>query len=410
LSVGIGMAVLGFYHPFLLGFDILLLGCMAFLILVLGRGAIKTAIKESKSKYYIAGWLEDVARCQTTFTSAAGKGLSASRSDHLVHDYLVNRKKHFRVLFRQIAFALTLQALASTALLGLGGYLVVIGELTLGQLVAAELIVAVIVGAFAKIGKHLESFYDLCASVDKLGALFDLPLARQGTILQSIEDAPPKIELESLCYKRGSNANSTSNLSVVVPGGSSLALLGGVASGKSTILDLIYGHRRPSSGQVKVDGVQPADLQSDDFWNHVELVRHGEIFAGSIEENVHLQRNDVSGEDVDRALDAVGLSAYVNNLPDGLSTPLASHGAPLSPGSLQLLLLARAIAANPSLLLIDSVLDGLPDEECREVLNYLTDPERSWTLVIATGRESIAELCIRTLQVPTGQLLQSSMR
>lgn len=409
LSVLIGMAVLGFYHPFLLGFDILLLACMAFLILVLGRGAVKTAQKESKSKYYMAGWLEDVARCQSTFTSAAGKNLSVGRTDRLVHEYLVNRKKHFRVLFRQIMFALGLQAIASTALLGLGGYLVLIGELTIGQLVAAELIVAVIVGAFAKMGKHLESFYDLCASVDKLGALFDLPLARQGTILQSIEEVPPVISLESVTYKRGKSSGGFSSITVNVPSGSSLAVLGPSGSGKSTVLDLIYGHRRPTGGQVKVDGIQPWDLQSDDFWNHAELVRDGEVFAGTIEENIHLQRNDISGQEVDDALKAVGLRHLVTELKDGLQTHVASHGAPLTANQVRLMLLARGIAARPSLLLIDGVLDALPDDELDLVMDSLTDPDAEWTLVVATGRSTIADRFARTLQLPLGKVFQSDL-
>jgi len=408
LSAVIGMAVLGFYHPFLLGFDAVLLAAVGFMILVLGRGAIQTAIKESKSKYYMASWLEDVARCPTTFSSAAGKRLSVCRSDRLVHDYLVNRKKHFRVLFRQIIFALSLQAIASTILLGLGGYLVVIGELTLGQLVAAELIVTVIVGAFAKMGKHLESFYDLCASVDKLGALFDLPMARPGTILQSIENAAPAIELQQVSYKRSHSGGSVSPVSVDVPGSGRLAIYGPTGSGKSTIMDLIHGSRRPGGGQLKVNGIQPCDLQSDDFWSHVELVRDGETFAGTIEENIHLQRSDVSGQDVDDALEITGLVDILAGLPDGLRTALASHGAPLSSNEVRLLLLTRAIASQPTLMMIDGVLDGLPDEQAVPILDYLTDPERPWTLVIGTGSQAIAERCSTILRLPKGEVVHSS--
>jgi ABC-type bacteriocin/lantibiotic exporter with double-glycine peptidase domain len=83
------------------------------------------------------------------------------RADHLIFDYLTARASHFRILMRQIVFALGMQAVASTVLLGLGGWLVISAQLTLGQLVAAELIVAVIVGSFAKLGKHMESFYDV---------------------------------------------------------------------------------------------------------------------------------------------------------------------------------------------------------------------------------------------------------
>jgi putative ABC transport system ATP-binding protein len=169
LSAIVGMTVLAFYHPWLAGFDVILLAMIGLVVFVLGRGAVDSSVKESKEKYAMAAWLEDIARCPVAFRTDGGSEFALERSDRMIHDYLSARKKHFRILMRQILFALGLQALASTALLGIGGWLVVSGELTLGQLVAAELIVAVIVGSVAKLGKHMESFYDLLAAVDKLG-------------------------------------------------------------------------------------------------------------------------------------------------------------------------------------------------------------------------------------------------
>lgn len=407
MSVGIGMAVLGFYHPFLLGFDLVLLAAIAFLVIVLGRGAVQTAVKESKSKYYMAAWLEDVARCQTTFQSAAGKRLSASRSDRLVHDYLVNRKKHFRVLLRQILFALGVQAIASTVLLGLGGYLVVVRELTLGQLVAAELIVAIIVGAFAKMGKHFESFYDLCASVDKLGALFDLPLAAQGSVLHHNDHEPVTIELDRVTYSRKGKKPAFAPLTATMSPGSSTAVLGPSGSGKSTLLDLIYGSRRPTVGQVQINGSQPSELRSDDFWNRAEIARDGEVFASTIDENIHIQRNDVFGHDVEEALTAVGLSGIVNSLPEGLQTQITSSGAPLASNQVRLLILARAIAGRPNLLLIDGVLDSLADDEAEKVLDYLLLEDQPWTLVVATGRRWIVEKCNQSIELPLSVVPES---
>jgi len=401
-SAATGMAVLGFYHPALLGFDILLLAAITFMIVVLGRGAVASAMLESKSKYYMAAWLEDVARCQTTFHSACGKRLSASRADRLVHDYLVNRRKHFRIMFRQVLFALGLQAFASTVLLGLGGYLVIDRQLTLGQLVAAELIVAIIVGAFAKMGKHFESFYDLLASVDKLGYLFDLPTARPGSILQSSTDVPKVIEMEKLSYTRPKQKHSFAPITASIPAGSSTAIFGNSGAGKSTLLDLIYGVRRPGGGNLTVNGIPPSDYQSDDYWSTVELIRDFEVFSASIEENVHVQRTDVCGTEVEEALQAVGIGSLINAMPEGLQTHLTSSGSPLAPNQVRLMTLARGIAATPKLFLIDGVLDSLSDDEAERVLDYLLDENRDWTIIITTGRRWIAERCHQIIDLPSG--------
>ena len=205
LQTVIGMAVLAFYHPFLIGFDVVLLLLIAFIIFVLGRGAVRTAVQESKAKYAVGAWLEELARHHTAFKLHAGTQFALDRADQLAVNWLEYRRDHFRIVMRQILFALGLQALAATALLGLGGWLVILGELTLGQLVAAELIVMMIVGSFAKLGKYIESFYDLLASVDKLGYLFDLPTESHDKLFHLRDGAPAAVNVQDVTYKFGSH-------------------------------------------------------------------------------------------------------------------------------------------------------------------------------------------------------------
>lgn len=399
LSAVLGMAVLAFYHPWLLGFDIVLLASIAFIILVLGRGAVPSAIKESKHKYAMAAWLEDIARCQATFRSDGGAEFAMERADRLTHEYLSARKRHFRVLMRQIVFALALQAVASTVLLGLGGWLVISGELTLGQLVAAELIVTIIVGAFAKLGKHMESFYDLLASVDKLGALFDLPAERQGGMLGTGRRGPIEVSLHAVSYSWPGRPAAIDAVSGLVPRASSLAVVGPSGSGKSTLLDLIGGLRAPTAGHLTLDGFDPRDLRPDVLQERVALVRGVDVFHATVEENVHLHREDVSAAHVRDALEHVGLLDAVLQLDDGCDAQLASSGAPLTENRCRLLALARAVVGRPGLLLIDGCLDALPDSELATVLDFLLAPEQPWTVVIATGRESIAARCSERIEI-----------
>lgn len=163
LQTIIGLAVLAFYHPFLLGYDIALLVMMTLVLWLIGRGAVRTAKSESKLKYRTAAWLQEIVRHPSTFKYNGGLGFAINRADEMVEQYILQRQSHFKILIRQISFAMVMQVIAATALLALGGYLVIKGQMTLGQLVAAELIVTVILGSFTKLGKDLESFYDLMA-------------------------------------------------------------------------------------------------------------------------------------------------------------------------------------------------------------------------------------------------------
>jgi len=400
LSAIIGMAVLAFYHPWLLGFDVVMMALIAFIIFVLGRGAVASAIKESKNKYNMASWLEDIARCPTTFRTAGGTDLALERTDRMVHEYLEARQKHFRILMRQILFALGLQAVASTALLGIGGWLVIDGQLTLGQLVAAELIVTVIVRAFAKIGKHMESFYDLLASVDKLGSLFDLPTEKHDGILEMRASGPAMLNVDAVELKRAADRKHLhAAISFNAPPGTSVALLGTSGSGKSTMMDLIYGLRAPTAGHVTIDGYDPLDLRSDVLRGNVSLVRRAEIFHGSLEENVHLHRATVTSADVRAALEQVGLYEQVLTFPDGFDTKLNGDGVPLSGTQVDMLCLARAIAGKPRLLLVDGLLDSLSDDELEAAVRSLSHPDHPWTLVIGTGRRSISDRCDQVIDL-----------
>ena len=405
LSAVIGMAVLAFYHPWLLGFDIVLMFLISFIVFGLGRGAVDSAIKESKHKYFMASWLEDVARCPTTFRTAGGTDLALERTDRLLHEYLEARQKHFRILMRQILSALSLQAVASTALLGIGGWLVVDEQLTLGQLVAAELIVTVIVRAFAKLGKHMESFYDLLASVDKLGSLFDLPTERHDGIMEMHSSGPITLEVDSLELKHTRDRKHLhSTVTFTAHPGSSVALYGTSGSGKSTIMDLIYGLRAPTAGHVTIDGFDPQDLRSDVLRTNVSLVRRAEIFHGTLEENVHLHRANVTSADVRSALEHVGLYEQVLKLSNGFDTKLNGNGVPLSGTQVDMLCLARAIAGKPRLLLVDGLLDSLSDVELDAAVSSLSHADHPWTFVIGTGRKSIADRCDQVIRLRPQEL------
>jgi len=392
LTTVVGMAVLAFYHPWLLGFDVLLLFFAVGGFVLLGRGAIRSGIAESKFKYRIAAWFQDVARCRQAFKLKGAADFALDRANYLTSHYLASRRRHFHILFRQILLALGLQVLAATVLLGFGGWLVIQGQLTLGQLVAAELIVAMILGSLAKFGKHLEGFYDMTVAVDKLGQLFDLPMERQDGLLRLSGGTATAVRMFEVKLPLHSPEEGQPPISIEIEPGQRVALVGPPGCGKSSLLDLLYGCRRPRSGHVEIDGLDPLDMRPDVLRSHIVLVRQPEVFAGTLAENVHLHRTNVSSDDVRQALKHAGLLDTALRLPDGLETTLTSSGAPLSGTQIVLLMLARGLAGSPRLLLIDGVLDALPDDYGNHLMEVLAE-NRDCTLIIATGRQPIRDRC-----------------
>lgn len=406
LSALIGLAVLGFYHPFLLAFDLVLVAALVFVIFFMGRGAVATSIRESYAKHAVAAWLEQIALFPLLFKSRGAADLALQRADALGREYLDARRAHYRILLRQIAGLLTLQAVASAALLTIGGALVLRGELTLGQLVASELIVAAIVSSVAKFDKQLESWYDAMASVDKLGYLADLPIEREHGELPTRRGGPVELELRHVAFGYDPDRPLFSDLSLRFRPGARIAVVSAAGYGASTLLDLVYGLHSPRQGMVLIDGLDLRHWDLEALRREVALVRGTEIVGGTIAENVRLGRGDVSLDEVRLALEGVGLMPAVLQFPDGLDTRLKPGGRPLSSTQRTRLVLARAIIGRPRLLLLDELLEGLDLETVTELETYLFRQDSPWTLVLVTRDPDLIQHCDEVVRLGECHLSQ----
>ena len=406
LQAVLGLLILAFYHPILLAFDIVLLGAIAFVVFGLGRRSVSTAIDESMAKYAVAGWLEEMARHPTAFKSRGGARFALEQADSLARQYLTARRGHFRIVFRQVIGSLSLQVLASTALLAIGGFLVIQKQLTLGQLVAAELIVTLVVASFAKLGKHLEGFYDLMAAVDKLGHLIDLPLERaDGVHRIAPADASPRgasLKLTGVTFAYDEQRPVLRNLNIEITPGQRVAVVGPSGSGKTTLIDVLFSMRLPDTGRVELDGLDYRQIDLETLREHVSAVTGYELFDGTIYENVRMGRPDVGPAEVRDALDRVGLLDAVLALPSGVNTRLTTGGPPLSEGEARRLMIARALAEKPRLLIVDESLDGLDERSKPRVLSTLFDRQASWTLIVVTHNPEIARMCDVCYRMPDG--------
>ena len=403
LKAAVGLLVLALYHPTLLVFDIALILSLTFVVFVLGRRGSSTAVKESKAKYRVAEWLEEMARSPITFKSNAGASYARARVDDLAHAYLSARGTHFQVVFQQTIGAVTLQAIASATFLGLGGWLVIERELTLGQLVAGELIVAIVVSAFSKFGKQLETFYDLLAAVDKLGNLVDLPLeGRYGEPLTDCDDGV-LVSVDRLSYTHEGGPQVLNEAALHVAPGEKLALVGSAGSGKSTFLDILYGIRRHTRGTVELCGHSIKDLSLEELRTKVVLLRNAELVEGTILDNVRIGRANISTTQVRNLLRELGFLETIERLPAGLDTELGPGGTPLSSSQAKLLVLGRALVHEPRLLLIDGFLDDLDRATRRRVQDMLLSKAHAWTMILATDELDLVEACKRTIHLEGGR-------
>lgn len=405
LQAAIGLLLLAFYHPFLLAFDLFLIIIILFIFFVLGQHGVSTSIEESRAKFAVAAWLEEIARNPMLFKWAGSSEFVAKFSDMVARDYLEAAKIHFNVVMKQHVGILFLHTLANTALLGLGGWMVIERQLTLGQLIAAELVVNAMLAGLSRLGKSLQNYYELMAAMDKLGYLLDLPQERVGGPPLSHAGGPAAVSIHQLHFR---HINRPFLLLDAIEAnarpGERIALTGRSGSGRGTLLELLFGLRAPQSGTIRVDGFELRDLDLDSVRQEIALVKGIEVLEGTVLENIRMGREQIRINDIRDVLEVLHLADDVMALPDGLHTPLNYIGLPLSPEKVRRLLLARAVVGQPRLLLIHEILDTLDNTVSEKVISWILRPDAPWTAIVATQNKTVMNYCDRVWHIEKGKL------
>lgn len=382
LQVCVALLLMSFYSPYLLAFAVFLILFVAFVIGVLGIGGLRTSIEESYSKYHVADWLEELARCQRSFKMNASPEFAVEKADGLVVDYVKARREHFRVLFRQAFGNYLFRAIASSGVLAIGGWLVINRQMTLGQIVAAEIVIVGALEGLEKIIRLLENFYDLLTGLDKVGHLTDLPTEhRKGRELPRNPDGA-SIVCRNVRFAYEGRGEVLSNLNLSISPGEHISLVGKSGVGKSTLAMLLCGLHEANQGLVQINGMDVRDIHPESLRRSVGLVSDAnEVFAGTIEENILLGREDIPHEDLQWAIEFAQLTEDLAALPEGLQTRVVSEGRNLSRGQIQRLLIARAVVSRPQLLILDEGFTGVDENDKLMILEELFNRRHNWTII-----------------------------
>ena len=405
LQVIFGLLLLTFYHPYFTLFGAGLVVVLALIVRLTGPRGLQTSMQESTYKYHTVHWLEEVARTVVAFKAAGRATPALETMDAHVSGYLLSRQRHFRVLVTQALAAIGFKTLVTGALLILGSVLVTDRQITLGQFVAAELVIVTVLAGIEKLVGSLAEVYDVMTSVYKLGGVTDLPLERTEGLAPSAVATGMAVEVSGLGYRyEGAMDPALAGVSFRLEPGQRLAVTGPDGSGESTLLATLAGLLDGYEGHVALDGITLRDLEPAAVRERVGLLLgSADLFEGTVEENVALGRAGVGLAEVREALVRVGADAAVQRLPQGLRTRVDNGGRGL-PSTLRVrLLLARAIAGRPRLLLVDEWLATVEPRARAELIDVLTGPDAPWTLVVVSHTRDLLAACDRVLILDHGR-------
>jgi ABC-type bacteriocin/lantibiotic exporter with double-glycine peptidase domain len=413
LQAIVGLVVLAFYDKsgLLLGFDVLVLLTIGFVVFPLGINGLRTSLAESAEKYHLASWLEELARCRMSFKLHGAPDFLLSHAENRVTAWLLQRRRHFTVTFRQEAGNQLFTALASVGVLAIGGYLVVQRELTLGQLIASQLIVANVLKGTDKLLRQAETLYDLLTGLDKTGYLTDLETEREGG--HEIPASPSggaKVLVHDVhfTYPGPRGHKVLAGLNLKLEPGERISLVGASGTGKSTLAALLGGLEEASFGLIEINGVELRGALLSSLRDRVNIMSYEDaIFEGTVEDNIRMGRNNISSEQVRWAIEIAQCVDEIALLPEGLQTLLVPGGGNLSRGQAQRLLIARAIVDKPELLIFDEAFTGLDENTTLAILDGLFSPENPWTIIDISHEGPVVTRASKIYVLADGKIVES---
>ncbi|MBC5992837.1 ATP-binding cassette domain-containing protein [Pontibacter sp. SD6] len=410
IQIVFGLILLSFYHPYFIFFGMILIIVLIAIIWLTGGKGIDTSIKESKYKYKLVAWLEEMARSLSTFKLVGHTNLPMDRTNDYVKSYLNVRRQHFKILMTQYYSFVGFKTFITGGLLVLGCILVVQQEINIGQFVASEIVIILMMTAVEKIIIKLDTVYDVMTSLDKIGQVTDLPLEEvKGIKLSDLPlDGGLSIQAKNLSYKfMDTKKVALENLSFTIQPSERICLAGFNSSGKSTFINILLGLFSSYEGSLAYNGISMRDLDTGSLRSLIgDNISKEQVFDGLLIDNITLGR-DLPMKDILWAIELTGLSQFVHSLPDGLHAYLTG-GSMRLPGSVaRKIVMARSLVQRPKLLIIDNYWAGMAKKDKMEFLRLLTGPQFDWTMIIVSNDREVMQLCDRTLLLQDGHLIAS---
>lgn len=398
IQILFGLVLLSFYHPFFILFGILLILLLWLILYFTGSKGLKTSLAESSYKYGVAAWLEEMARMTKSFKVASDSGLHLKKTDEKAILYLHARTRHFGVLLFQYKTLIFFKVAITAAMLIVGVILLLNQQINIGQFVAAEIIIITVINAVEKTIINLDSVYDVLTAIEKVSKVTEKPVEKSGSYTLSSFNGVA-VETNALSYAYEAGKPTFTNLSFALSPGEKAAITGVDGSGKSTLLKLLLGVYQDFKGSISINGIPIGNYNLESLRNRTGILFPQEnIFNGSLWDNISMGRENVDRDYVGSLAGKVGLKPFIASLPSGYDTYLDPTGKRLPRNVIQKILLLRALAHKPQLVLMEEPWQGIEEQYKGNIQNLLLQLEGP-TIIIATNDISFASRCSQTIQL-----------
>ncbi len=301
-----------------------------------------------------------------------------------------------------------LLGLATTAIMGIGGYLIINHQLTIGEFFSFTVYLGFMIAPIVQMSNIGSQLTEAFAGLDRTEELMNMPIEDDGSVrTEKIKHIKGDIAFDQVSFAYEEGKDVLKNISFKAPAGSVTALVGTSGSGKSTIAGLAASFLNAESGKITIDGIDLAKISLDNYRSQLGVVLQDDfLFEGTIRENILFPRPKSSDEELQSAVRAAHVDEFTNRFEKGLDTLIGERGVKLSGGQRQRIAIARAILANPRILILDEATSNLDTESEAFIQESLRKLLQGRTTFVIAHRLSTIRQADQILVVEQGEIVE----
>ncbi len=406
IQIIFGLLILSFYHPYFIVFSSILLLVIFIIFKVTSRKGIETSIEESNFKYKVVSWLEEMGRVIKSFKYSQGTHLNLIKTDEKLLKYLNARTNHFQILLLQFKSLVFFKVCVTALMLVLGSYLLFNQLITIGQFVAAEIIILTTISSMEKLISSLENVYDVITGLVKLDSVLDNPIEKEESL--KLESKDLVITLDKMSFSYDDNQEIFNSISATILSNSITCISGKENSGKSTFLKLLTGSYMHFKGNITFNGIPLQNYSLQNLRTKMGIFLYEQdLFEGSLYENIVLGRTEIKIERIVDLSKKLGFEDFIKFFPNYFDTALDPLGQKLPSSLIRKILLLRALINTPQLLILEDPWTGFEDSTITKIQNYIIDISKNSTIVVSTNDKDFIEKSTVHFIIENGTLIKA---
>ncbi len=404
IQIILGLLLLALYHPIFMALGLLLILILVIIFRITFQSGIATSLEESNYKYQVVAWFEEVARTIKSFKLGKINEISLRKTDQNVEKYLEARTKHFEILLIQFKSLITSKVLITFSMLSIGSYLLLNQQLNIGEFIASEIVILMVISAVSKLISSLDSLYDVLTGIEKVKLITDSPLEHSGNIpLERMEEGH-QLEVRNLRFGFDETNLILRDINFNVLPNAKICISGGDGSGKSTLIRVLSGNYADFQGTILMNNIPIQNYNLISLREQIGvLLKQQDIFQGTLWENIELGRTGIKPADVIHLAKQLGFENFLEQFPNGFDTQLDPTGKKIPFTNTKKILLLRALVNAPKLLLMEEPWNDLGKDLKEKVMTYFLQLKNT-TCIIISNDQDFALKCDQQLNLQNGTI------